>query len=378
MARRGNHEGSIRERDDGVWEVAVAFDGRRFYGRAATQAEARRKLGELRRKHAVGELVPSTRVKLADHLAAWLDTGAAEWKPKTYQEYESVCRVYLNPAMGHLKVQSLTAVHLAGWYARWRKERKVTGGTVLNVHRVLSRALTVAVRWGVVGRNVAKDVEPPRAIRHRPELWSPGDASLFLDSELELRWRALWALLVGSGCRIGEALAVRWSDIDRDAGLLSISRSVTFIKGAAVETEPKTQAGVRLVTLPVFALDTLREWRTVQLEERLAAGPAWGGGDLVVTAGGGRRPSSSMCWGAFRKTCRRAGLRQLRIHDLRHLHASMLLAEGLPIPAVSARLGHASPAVTMAVYSHALKGQDATAALAIEAALGARRVGDGR
>jgi len=369
MARRGNHEGNLRLRDDGAWEASVTFDGRRHYARATTQAEARRKLGELRRQHAMAELVPSTRLRLEEHLTAWLEAGRTEWKPKTYREYESVCRVYLIPAMGHIKVQALTASHVANWYARWREERGVTGGTVLNVHRVLSRALTMAVRWGVVARNVAKDIEPPRAARKRPELWSPEEARRFLEAEDDPRWQAVWALLMGTGCRVGEVLALRWTDLHRESSTLRVQRTVGHFNRTAVETKPKTAAGARDVRLPEFALAALRIWRAAQATERLAAA-SWEASDAIVTTPEGKRPGPWVVRNALVRTARRAGVHTVRVHDLRHLHASMLLADGVPIPVVSARLGHASPAVTMAVYSHALKGQDETAAAVIEGALG--------
>jgi integrase len=331
----------------------------------------RRKVAELRRQHAVGELVPPTKVTVGEHLAAWLEAGAGDWKPKTLCEYESVVRVYLAPAFGRVRLQQLTAPQVTAQYARWRKERDIAGGTLLNVHRVLHRALRIAVRQGLVARNVADAVEPPKAIRRRPELWSADEAARFLGSEPDARWGALWSFLLGTGCRLGEAVGMTWADFDRDAGKARIARSVTWVHCVPVEGVPKTASGVRTITLPDFTLAALRAWRAVQAAERLAAGAEWRGGDKVFTTPAGELPAPWVCAHALARACKRAGLPRLRVHDLRHMHASILLARGLPLPAVSARLGHASPAVTASVYSHALRGQDDAAARAVQGALAA-------
>lgn len=366
MSRKGNNEGSIRDRGNGRWEGSIQLLGRRFWVRGSSAADVRRKFAELRRQEAVGELVPPSRVTVGEHLRAWLDAGRGDWKPKTYREYESICRIYLEPAFGRVQLQKLTAPMIAARYARWREERDIAGGTLLNVHRVLHRALTVAVRQGLAGRNVAAAVEPPKARRKRPDLWAPEDARRFVAAIEGDRWGALWGVLVGTGCRLGEAAALRWDDLDWEAGTVTLRRSLTWVDCEPVEGEPKTASGTRTVSVPRFALEALRRWKVRQAEERLAAGPAWQGDGRVVTLADGRPPAPWVCRNAMTRACAALGLRRIRLHDLRHFHASLLLAEGTPLPAVSARLGHANVAVTAAIYSHALRGQDAAAAEAFE------------
>jgi integrase len=370
VPRRANHEGGIRERDEGVWEASITFDGRRYYVRGKSRTEAQRELNDLKADHRAGELVAPSRVTVGEHLAEWLETVSSDLKPKTVREYEIVVRVWLTPAFGHIKLQHLTPAHIDRQFARWRSEGRAKGGTMLNAYRVLHRALVFAHRWGRIGRNPCDAVPPPRAVRDVPDLWDATESRRFLDALEPGRWEsALFTILLGTGCRLGEALAMRWEDIDRDAGTASIRRNVTRLAGEWSEGAPKTRAGVRTVAMPAFTRNHLRDWRTAQLEERLSAGAAWTATGRVVTLPDGRTPSHRQCIDRFEARCEAAGAPRLRMHDLRHLHASMLLAEGLPVPAVSARLGHASPAITMTIYAHALKGQDAVAAGVIEAAL---------
>lgn len=370
MSRRGNQEGNIRQRTDSGWEASVTINGHRYYVRGKTRTEAQRALAELKREHALGELVPRSRVTVAEHLAEWLEAVSADLKPKTVREYEICVRVWLNPAFGSLKLQTLTGAHIDRQFGRWKSEGTVKGGTLLNVFRVLHRALTFAVRWRRIGRNPCDGLEAPKAIRNTPGLWNAQDGERFLATLTPGRWdSAFLAFLLGTGCRFGEALALRWEDVDREAGTASIQRSIAWIRGEWVETTPKTRAGVRSIALPPFVIRHLADWRAAQLETRLAAGSGWVDTGRVLTLEDGRTPSHHQAIDRFEARCGEAGTPRVRIHDLRHLHASLLLAEGLPIPAVSARLGHASPAVTMTVYAHALRGQDDAAAKAVQSAL---------
>jgi integrase len=183
------------------------------------------------------------------------------------------------------------------------------------------------------------------------------------------RLGALWAVLTYTGLRLGEGLALRWQDVDLDAETLTVRRTVARIRGAWVESPPKTQAGERVLTLPVAAVAALRHQRSRQVAWRLAAGSAWIDQGGVFTGRLGRRLPSHDVQRRTREVCLKLGLPPLTPHGLRHLHASVLLAEGLPLPAVSARLGHADPSITARVYSHALKQQDQQAAALLQRVL---------
>lgn len=185
------------------------------------------------------------------------------------------------------------------------------------------------------------------------------------------RLGALWATMLGTGLRRGEALALRWEDVDLDAGTLHVRRSVTTVRGQVVEDDRggKTDAAARRIVLGDDLVALLREHRKRQAEERLAAGPAWVDSGAVFGEVDGRALHPNKASNTFSRAASTADLPAIGLHGLRHTHATMLLRAGVPIPAVAQRLGHANPSITLAVYSHALPADDALAAAATSTAL---------
>jgi integrase len=246
----------------------------------------------------------------------------------------------------------------------------------MQVHRVLHRALRFAVLWRWLPDNPADRVLKPVYRSARRDVWTPEQARTFLAGTQGHRLGALWAVLTYTGLRLGECLALLWQDVDLDAGTLTVRRTVARIRGAWVESLPKTQAGERVLTLPSAAVAALRHQRARQAGWRLAAGSAWIDQEAVFTGRLGQTLLSHDVQRRTRELCLRLKLPPLTPHGLRHLHASVLLAEGLPLPAVSARLGHADPSITARVYSHALQQQDQQAAALLQRVLSPDAGGD--
>ncbi|HEY7063806.1 MAG TPA: tyrosine-type recombinase/integrase [Chloroflexota bacterium] len=317
VARRANGEGSIGQCSDGRWEATIQIAGRRYWRQGKTQAEVRTKLNELRCQSHLGQLIEPKRLTLGEFLEQWLEAGAADWKAKTTHGYRTIVRCYWKPELGHIQIQKLTPPMLVASYARWRPDH--SGGTLLNVHRCLHRALVVAVRWGLVARNVADAVEPPKAQRHTPALWSQEQAAQFLQATRQDAWHPLWALLLGTGCRPGEAAGLRWRHVDLDSGTVSISSAIGYVGTVPVEETPKTRSGIRTISLPGFTADALRAWKA-----QTGAVDADG---LLFPLPDGRAPAPWHIKAAFLRACRSAGLPPIRRHDLRHLAASLMLAE---------------------------------------------------
>jgi integrase len=172
----------------------------------------------------------------------------------------------------------------------------------------------------------------------------------------------IWLLALTTRCRLGELLALRWTDVQLDSGKVTIRRTLARINRGWVESSPKTQAGERTITIPSEAVAALRHQRIAQAECRLLAGAVWMDDDRVFSNLSGGPVQA--CWveHAITEVCDGAGLPRVTPHGLRHLHASLLLGKGLPLTAVSARLGHASPHITMSIYAHALNAHDSEAA----------------
>jgi integrase len=275
-------------------------------------------------------------------------------------------------------VQALTTLEVQRLYAQLltsgRKDGRPGGlsrTTVGHVHRALHRALEQAVRWRLLGRNVVRDAELP-----------PGEraAMVTLDRELARRLRAVAegstleifvALGLATGARRGELLALRWADVDLEAGVVRIERSLQLVGGQLHVKLPKSEAGKRLVPLPRSAVGELRRHRTAQTERRLMIGPRYDtAADLVVAKADGApfRPA-----GAFRALVRRAGLPvTIHVHTLRHTVGSWLADAGVPPHDIAAILGHRDAGFTLRTYVHSLPDALRRAADTLDDALGAK------
>ncbi len=368
-SRRSVGEGSITQRKDGRWQAALQVDGRRRVAYGRTRQEAAAKLAELKRQAAqTGGLPDPGRRTLGELLDAWLETAAPTLKPRTQADYADICARYLRPPLGALRLNRVTperVQRLVSGYQRAGQHR-----TALKAYRALSQALALAVRWGWLANNPAERVDPPRHHAERKTLWTPPELAAFLEGTAFHWLHPYYLVALSTGARPGELLALTWGDVDLAAGAVSIERAAQRIGGERVTTASKTRAGVRTITLPAEGLAALKQQRAWQAERRLRLGPSWAAGDLVFSGYDGAPLHPSTVAHAMARECDRLGLPHVSPHGLRHLHASLLLAEGLPVPAVSKRLGHAHAGVTMAVYAHAIGQGDAGAAEAIGRALG--------
>jgi integrase len=237
-----------------------------------------------------------------------------------------------------------------------------------NVLSLLARVLAVAERRGLVARNVARLVDPPRVIAPERAALTPDAARRILKVARGDRLEALWVLALATGLRMGELLALRWSDVDREAGTIVVRHALVRAGGRYVLDDPKTPRSRRTIVLPHFARRVLDEHRRRQLEERLAAGATAGDG-LVFVSPAGRPINGGWLSHRWRRLAAAAGL-DLRFHDLRHGQASLLVALGVHPRVVAERLGHATTRMAMDRYAHVDLALDADAAARLDAALG--------
>lgn len=355
--RRANHEGSVRKRGS-TWQARIQLEGTRYVVSGATRAEAVRQLNRLIAQWEAGTLHPAG-PSVGDWLCRWLENGERRWKVTTLERYADIARLHLCPAFGTLPLASLTPDLISDFLAR---PSRLTEQSKLKVFRTLHAALNVAVQEGQIDRNPCVRATRPRNVQRQPSLWDRDQIRQFV-SQIPLTPNgALWAILLGSGCRLGEALALRWQDYDCESGTISVAGTLSETRQHGhSRTAPKTRAGFRALVLPTFARTILSEWAgQAQLTPS----------EPIVLNPFGNSPTRRGVEKAFATACNRAGVPAMRVHDLRHLHASLLLGEGVPIPLVSSRLGHASTAVTTAIYAHALKGEDALAPTAIDRVIG--------
>ncbi|MDH3909957.1 MAG: site-specific integrase [Rhodospirillales bacterium] len=239
--------------------------------------------------------------------------------------------------------------------------------TIRHAHGVLRTALSHAAAVEIVERNVASIIKPPKAEETSVAILT---ADQIADTLAQLKGHSLYpiaALAIGTGARRGEIAALRWSDIDLDAATVRIERSLEQTKAGLRAKSPKTAAGRRTISLPAFAVAALRDHRRAQLELRLAAGAGAMPADLPVFGDlDGAWPNPYSISDRWRDAVKTRKLPKVTFHALRHSHASALIAAGLDIVSISSRLGHASPALTLAVYSHLFTNNDVKAAAALD------------
>jgi integrase len=289
-------------------------------------------------------------------------------RPRTIEDYRRTAR-HLE-ALRPVRLDRITPYALAAVLHPLRARPRLA----LKAYQLLSRVLRQAVRLGLVGSNPLEGLERPRYRAERARPWAPEQVQAFLRAARGHPMEGLFWVLATGGLRVSEALGLRWCDFDFQLGTVRVERAVHRVGGAWVFCPPKTRAGHRVVHLPAQALEVLKRARVLALQQALASGRPWSEENLAFLATGGGPLHRRAVQRAMRTLARKAGLpaEGARPHALRHAHASFLLSHGLGLAEVSKRMGHAGPAITASVYSHAL-GKDREAAELLERLLAGRR-----
>jgi integrase len=361
MAKRGRGEGSIYRRKDGRWTAEISLEGGKskfLYGK--TRKEVQEKLKKALYEQQQGMLVTGAQQKVGQFLTHWLeDVHKRSIRPRTYERYEEIVRLHLAPGIGYHQIQKLSAQHLQSFYAK-KLEEGLSTTTVISFHNVLHKALETAVRWNLIARNPCDLVSPPRRKRFEIRPLSMQQIHQFLAVARGHRQEALFILALATGMRRGELLALKWQDLDLEQGTLQVRRILTRIpsklpgKGYE-EAEPKTDKGRRSIALPSFAAEALKQHRLRQTEAKLKAGPVWQDHDYVfcTSIGTHLNPTRDVL-DALKSLLEKAGLPDIRFHDLRHSSATMLLGMKVHPKIVQELLGHSQIAITLDIYSHVL------------------------
>jgi integrase len=306
-----------------------------------------------------GEYVPPSQVRVREYLLdRWLPAVEHTVRSSTFNSYRAEVELHLVPTLGHVRLRDLGPEHLNKAYGELLRNgrRNGDGGlsprSVQYTHIVASRALSDAVRWRLVVRNVAKDADPPKPKSKAARFWTPDQLRTFVEHDPEDRLQPLWTLAATTGARRGELLATCWSDLDLEAGRLTITRTLVVVDGEPQFSTPKTNASRRTLTLDPQTVAALRQHRARQLRERLELGVRGDAGDLVFTDVGGGPLDPRFVSRMFQQRAQRAGLPPLSFHGLRHSFAAAAIATGESHKVVQERLGHSSPTVTLGIYSH--------------------------
>lgn len=352
--RRGNREGSILRRKDGLWQGAVTLeDGTRKYLYGGSREEIRRKVGAALHAIDVGTMSESHGITVGDFLDQWLgEVVKPNVRPWTFKGYEVHVRLHLKPIIGKLPLDKLTPLHV-----QHLLNSKVASGlspkTVRYIRGTLRTALNQAVHWGLISRNAASLVASPRVEQYEIQPFTPAEARSFLAAIKGDRLEALYSVALTMGLRQGEALGLEWQDVDLELGYLRINKQLQRHDGNFQLVPTKTATSRRTLALPASIVQSLRDHHLRQADERRASGPPHGW-DLVFTTDRGRPIDGTVVSHHFHNLLESAGLPQRRFHDLRHSCATLLLVQGVSPRVVMDVLGHSQIALTMNTYSHVI------------------------
>ena len=312
-------------------------------------ADAQRRLTEILREMDTGSTPASSgQMRVADYLEGWLrDPMESRVRPRTLEGYRQHVRFKIIPRIGDVRLERLTPAQVQEMESDLLRRGRGGGlplspRTVLQTHRVLSSALTHALRMGLVSRNVVSAVEPPRFSRYEVRTLGWDESMSLIGSVVHPQLRSLFLLAIQTGLRRSELLGLQWGDVDLHGRSLSVRRALVKLPSGVLDLkEPKSGRG-RMVSLVEDSVLALRS---------LQPSPA-GNGSFVFCHSGGGPIDPTWVSRSFRRFADRAGLEGLRFHDLRHTHASLLLTEGVHPKVVSERLGHSSISITVDTYSH--------------------------
>ncbi|MFE0733110.1 tyrosine-type recombinase/integrase [Streptomyces antibioticus] len=381
---RANGDGTVYQRKDGRWEAAgyVLAPGNtrkriRVYG--TTRKEALAKLTEKIATSNRGVPVPSAQGSVSAYLTYWLEAVAVhQLRENTHTRYTACVHRHLIPGLGKKKLAKLTAKDVRTWLnqlrttcqccargidARRDQPHCCAAGqcchtllsplTLAYIHSVLKSALEHAVREEEIPRNVARNVRTGTPRPRRFEPLTAHEARQFLTAVRGHRLHALFELALRTGLRKGELLGLRWEDIDLDTCTATVRRTLQRTAVGGLTSLPtKTRASERRIALPARCLQSLKLHREQQQREQETAGSSWQhGGHVFTTAQGGPIDPTNLSR-SFTTLLRKAGLRRIRFHDLRHSTATLLLEQGVELVVIKELLGHAHIGVTATVYAH--------------------------
>jgi len=391
-------QGHIRPQGEGSWELKFDLGRDPLTGRRitkyvtvrGTKRKAQEELTRLLGQRNEGSYIEPTKTTVAQYLRHWLEADIERRvAARTAARYRGIVEKNIIPKLGHVPVRKLTAAHIEAFEAELQREgwvkarakKKPLGGeeaptqekrglsaqTVLHVHRTLSQALDHAVRLGVLFKNPARQVKPPRPPSREIKILDKGEIAAVISTAKDAGLYAPVLVAVTTGIRRGELLALRWSDVELKASTLTVNQSLERIKGKFEFKPPKTRKSRRTISLPAITVEALREHYRAQLEERFKIGLGRDPRGLVFSRPDGQPMDPDTLTKSFDRLVASAKVTPITLHGLRHTHISHLLMEGVHVKIVSERAGHANVTTTLGVYAAYIPNMQADAAVRVDA-----------
>jgi integrase len=374
-------KGHIRERSPGHWAIVIDLPDpetgkrlRRWHSFKGTKREAQVECSKLITAIKGETYVDPSRQTLAQFLDKWLSYMASQLSPRGHERYTEIAKKNLVPTLGAICLTKLRSGHIADAYANalvsGRRDGKggLSASTVVYMHRVLKQALAQAVAWHELVRNEADAVRPPKVERKPMKTFDTDGTAVLIEAARDTTLFIPILLAVTTGMRRGEVAALRWRHLDLDRAQISVEESVEQTKTGIRHKPPKSGKG-RTVALSKSVVDELRNHRVRQAEALLKLGIRLSEDSFVVAQAGGSPFQPRSLTHAFQLFLAEQKLPRLRLHDLRHTHATAMLKSKVHPKIVQERLGHSTIAVTLDIYSHVLEGMQEGAVEVVDAAL---------
>ncbi len=352
--------GSIKKKRDGVFLVSI-FLGRDANGKRryvakqvnGTKKDAQTHLNNALREVDSGTFVEPTLLTVNTYLDRWLETAARpRVSRRTADGYAALLKRYVREPLGQRRLDKLQPLDIQKVYGEIQA-RGLSARIVRHTHSALHNALKQAVKWGILSRNPSDLVELPKVPHKERRVLSPTEAADFLNAADALPHGLIFEVALLSGMRPEEYLALQWSDVCLTRGTAQVNRALVRHKGSWTFEEPKTARSRRTIYLPASLLRKLAAHKRTQAVARLKAGATWHTHDLVFCSEQGTPHSiPNLTYRYFRPILEKAELPRIRLYDLRHSCATLLLSENEHPKVVSERLGHASVTLTLDTYSH--------------------------
>ena len=375
-------KGHIRERSPGHWAIildmhdpATGKRKRKWHSFKGTKREAQVECARLITAMTGGSYIEPNKITVAEFLTRWLDHVKSQVSPKSFERYAGIVNQNIKPALGAVTLSKLKPAQISEAYTnalvggrRDDKEGGLAPRTVGHMHRVLKQALSQAVRWELLNRNPADAVDPPKIEWKPVQTYDLPQTADVIDA---FRGRTLFIpVLLASLCglRRGEICALRWKHVDLANAQMSVVESLEQTKAGLRFKSPKSGKG-RTVALPPTVVDELRSYRAKRAQEVLRLGAGLSDDDLVVAHEDGSQVTPIYISQQWARLIAKTPLARLRFHDLRHAHATHMLANGVHPKIASERLGHSKVSITLDLYSHVIPGMQADAAATVDAAL---------
>jgi integrase len=362
-------KGHIRERSPGRWAIILDVRDpqtgerkRKWHSFSGTKRAAQTECARLIAAMAGGAYLEPSKMTVAQFLEQWLAHMKSQVSPKTHERYGDIARKNLVPLLGAAPLQRLRPEQISSAYAEALASghRQRPGGlsprTVHHMHRVLLQSLGQAVVWGAIAKNPAAVVRPPKVERTPMRALDTAETALLLDHLRPTRMFVPVLLGVLCGLRRGEIAALRWGRVDLDAGQMAVAESTEQTRAGLRHKETKN-GKVRTVALPAYVVEELRRHRVRQAEELFKFGVRASDATFVVAKADGAPIRPNTLTEQFRRRLLTApALPPIRFHDLRHSHATQMLVSGVHPKVAQERLGHATIAITLDLYSHIIAG----------------------